>query len=120
MTEKQPKRPRDANQWSKRMLDIAASEAIRLRRLSLAVPSLSQSAAQAPTRDDPKEANMTQYAFVPALKALGLRIVNSVYNVSLAASIAFVFLVFIAAILAMAIWGRVIELPEFHRSISTP
>ena len=37
--------------------------------------------------------------------------------VSLAASIAFVFLVFIGAILAMAIWGRVIELPEFHRSM---
>jgi predicted PurR-regulated permease PerM len=83
----------------------------------LAAPSLSQSAAQAPTRDDPKEANMTQYAFSPVLKALGLRIVNSVYNVSLAASIAFVFLVFIAVILAMAIWGRVIELPEFHRSM---
>jgi len=60
---------------------------------------------------------MTEYAFLPALKALGLRIVNSVYNVSLAASIAFVFLVFIAAILAMAIWWRVIELPEFHRSM---
>ena len=69
------------------------------------------------TRDDPKETNMTEYAFLPALKALGLRIVNSVYNVSLAASIAFVFLVFIAAILAMAIWWRVIELPEFHRSM---
>jgi len=91
--------------------------AIQRRRLSLAAPSLSQSAAQAPTRDDPKEANMTQYAFSPVLKALGLRIVNSVYNVSLAASIAFVFLVFIAVILAMAIWGRVIELPEFHRSM---
>ena len=60
---------------------------------------------------------MTQYAFLPVLKAFGLRIVNSVYNVSLAASIAVVFLFFIAAILAMAIWGRVIDLPEFHRSM---
>jgi hypothetical protein len=68
-------------------------------------------------RDEPKEANMTQYAILPALKALAVRIVDSVYNLSLAASIAFLFLVFIAAILAMAIWGRALDLPDFHRSM---
>ena len=60
---------------------------------------------------------MTQYAILPALKALGVRIVNSVSNLSLAASIAFLLLIFIVAILAMAIWGRVLDLPDFHRSM---
>lgn len=34
MSEKHPKRPRDLNQWAKRMVDIATGEAEAIRRLS--------------------------------------------------------------------------------------
>ena len=100
-----------------RAASLGAGRSIQLRRLSLAESSLPLRVTQVPLRAEPKEAIMTSYAFLPALKALSLRFVNSAYNVSLAASIAFVFLVFITSILAMAVWGRVIELPDFHRSI---
>jgi predicted PurR-regulated permease PerM len=83
----------------------------------LAESSLPLWVAQVPPRAELKEAIMTSYAFLPAVKALSLRIVNTAYNVSFAASIAFVFLVLIASTLAMAVWGRIIELPDFHRSM---
>lgn len=57
---------------------------------------------------------MTGHAVRDAFKAYGMKIVDSVYNASVYSIIAYSALLFLFAIIGMAIYLKLIYVPAFH------
>lgn len=57
---------------------------------------------------------MTEPAVRNAFKTYGLKVVDSVYNASVYSVIAYSALLFLFAIIGMAIYFKLIYVPEFH------
>ncbi len=57
---------------------------------------------------------MTEHAVRDVFKSCGMKVVDSVYNASVYSVIAYSALLFLFAIIGIAIYLKVIYVPEFH------